>query len=426
MVHEREVARHRAGARRGRRCKSLAALLSAVLVGLVLAAASPAAAAGNGEIVLTWGRNTYGQLGIGTTTPSTQPGSTVPIEAHVPAGTAFTAVSGGYGHSVALTSTGNVYAWGQNDAGQLGDGTFTDSNEPVEVDLPAATTVLALTSTGHVLSWGYNEWGQLGNATTGVDSDVPVEVQLSAGTTVTAISAGAGHAVALTSTGEVLTWGDNDFGQLGDGTRTDHDVPGAVTIPGGATVRAIAGGDDHSLALTSTGTVLAWGCNGQGQLGNGTTTTSATPVNVSIPVGETVSSLAAGAGNYHSLAITQSPSSTTSLTADPREATVGHEVTFTAKVTCSTGAAAEGEVRFLNTHGDLIGTAALVDGVATLTVSDLAEGEHTVVAEYEGDATCPSSASDPVTVTVTVEQCGCCKDDCKDGSVVDLVVLWCQ
>ncbi|MFC0598251.1 Ig-like domain repeat protein [Streptomyces palmae] len=282
------------------------AVVTAFALTIALPAMTPAAAATGGGEVLTWGRNTYGQLGNGTTTPSTQPGSTVPIRADLPEGVTATAVSGGYGFSVALTSTGQVLAWGQNDVGQLGDGTFTDSTTPVEVDLPAGTTVtaiatgddhvLALTSSGEVLAWGYNEWGQLGNGTIGVDSNVPVSVHLPAGTTVTAISCGAGHSLALTSTGEVLAWGDNDLGQLGDGTTVNRDEPVEVSLPAGTTATAIAGGDDHSLALTSTGEVLAWGYNAYGQLGNGTTTSSSLPVTVLLPAGADVTSLAAGHG----------------------------------------------------------------------------------------------------------------------------------
>ncbi len=182
------------------------ALMAAFVLAVSSSGVTPAAAAPSGGDVWTWGRNQFGQLGNGTTSPSTQPGSTVPVQADLPAGTTATAVAGGYGFSVALTSTGQVLAWGQNDVGQLGDGTFTDRTTPLQVHLPAGTTVtaiaagddyvLALTSNGQVLAWGYNEWGQLGNGVTGGESDVPVAVHLPAGTTVTAISSGAGHALA--------------------------------------------------------------------------------------------------------------------------------------------------------------------------------------------------------------------------------------
>jgi hypothetical protein len=106
--------------------------------------------------------------------------------------------------------------------------------------------------------------------------------------------------MALTSTGQVRAWGSNGFGQLGDGTTTSSSTPVPVSLPSGTTVTAIASGLDHSLALTSTGQVLAWGLNYYGQLGNGTTANSSTPVVVSAL--QTVVTAIAGGGN-HSLAI---------------------------------------------------------------------------------------------------------------------------
>ena len=127
------------------------------------------------------------------------------------------------------------------------------------------------------MAWGCNDSGQLGNGTT-TDSDVPVAVSGLGG--VTAIAAGADHSLALLSDGTVMAWGYNGSGQLGNGTTTDSDVPVAVSGLSG-TVTAIAGGGTHSLALLSDGTVMAWGRNGSGQLGNGTTTDSHVPVAVS-------------------------------------------------------------------------------------------------------------------------------------------------
>src|SRR5262249_25081623 len=162
--------------------------------------------------------------------------------------------------------------------GQLGNGTNTDSTTPVKVTLPVGVKVtqvragcfdsLALTSTGKVLAWGANDFGQLGNGTT-VDSDVPRNVSLPNGTTVKAIAAGEAHSLALTSTGQVLAWGFNADGELGDGTTTNRHRPVSVALPAGASVTGIAAGEFHSLAITSTGGALAWGFNNQGELGNG-------------------------------------------------------------------------------------------------------------------------------------------------------------
>jgi alpha-tubulin suppressor-like RCC1 family protein len=256
--------------------------------------------------VLAWGNNGYGQLGNGTNT-----GSTVPVTVSLPSGTTATAVATGtYYDSFAVTSTGSVLAWGNNGYGQLGNGTTADSNVPVGVSLPSGTTVtavaggslhtLALTSTGSVLAWGDNVYGQLGNGTN-VSSAVPVPVSLPSGTVVTAIAAGNHHSLALTSTGSVLAWGYDLFGQLGNGTNASSNVPVPVSLPSGTVVTAIAGGFWHSLALTSTGSVLSWGYNFYGELGNGTNTDSNIPVSVSLPAGDTVTAVSAGA--YHSLAL---------------------------------------------------------------------------------------------------------------------------
>ncbi len=250
-----------------------------------------------------WGNNNDGQLGNGTIT-----NSSTPVAVSLASGTTVTAIAGGGYHSLALTSTGQVLAWGYNSFGELGNGTTSSSTTPVAVSLPSGTTVtaiaggsyhsLALTSSGQVLAWGDNVEGELGNGTT-TSSSTPVQVSLPSGTIVTAIAGGGYHSLALTSSGQVLAWGNNAYGQLGNGTTTNSSTPVAVSLPSGTTVTAIAGGSYHSLALTSSGQVLAWGNNAQGELGNGTTTYSSTPIAVSaFPA-----AVAIAGGGYHSLAI---------------------------------------------------------------------------------------------------------------------------
>ena len=205
-----------------------------------------------------------------------------------------------------------MLAWGDNPFGQLGDGTTISRSVPVAVDLPAGVTVtavaagaghsLALTSAGQLLAWGDNRHGQLGDGTT-ISSSVPVAVHLRAGVTVTAIAAGDDDSLALTSAGQLLAWGWNAYGQLGYGTTTSSSVPVAVDLPAGVTVTAVAAGEYYGLALTSAGQLLAWGDNAYGQLGDGTTISSSVPVAVDLPTATAATAIAAG--YLHSLAIVQ-------------------------------------------------------------------------------------------------------------------------
>ena len=117
---------------------------------------------------------------------------------------------------------------------------------------------LALSSSGAVFAWGWNIAGQLCNGST-TGADVPVKVKPFEGTKVIGITAGFAHSLALTSTGAVLACGKNDDGELGDGGTTDSDVPVKVDLPAGTKVTGVAAGAGHNLAVTSTGAVLAWG-----------------------------------------------------------------------------------------------------------------------------------------------------------------------
>ncbi|MGH3391638.1 MAG: RCC1 domain-containing protein [Actinomadura sp.] len=246
---------------------------------------------------LSWGQNNFGELGDPMATERYVPG-----EVSMPTGVTFATITTGAYHTAALTTAGDVYAWGFNIFGQLGDGTTTDAATPVQSTLPMGTTVtqlvagvahnLALTSTGEVYAWGYNAYGQLGDGTT-TDRDTPVPVDLPVGVTISSVGAGWNHSVAVTSTGELLAWGDNENGQLGDGTTTNSDTPVQVLLPTGVTVTTAAGGLNHSLAVTFTGEVLAWGDNGNGQLGDGTLTARDTPV-ATWPAGVTVTDVRGG------------------------------------------------------------------------------------------------------------------------------------
>jgi alpha-tubulin suppressor-like RCC1 family protein len=273
--------------------------------------------------VWSWGLNFYGALGDGTSF-----NSAVPVQVLNPAdGTPFngvTAVAARDYNSLVLKNDGTVWDWGTNGLGQLGIGTTSMfSNVPVQVLYLSGVTAiacggyynLARTSDGTVWAWGWNYYGQLGNGTT-FDSFTPVQVLNPNGTPfsgVTAIAAGGGgssaHSLALANDGTVWAWGNNEHGQLGDGTTTERHTPVQVLNPDGTPfsgIRAIAAGYDHSVAVKNDGTVWAWGHNDHKQLGvgDGTITESHTPVQLLNPDGTPFSGIATvAAGVWHSLAL---------------------------------------------------------------------------------------------------------------------------
>ena len=128
-----------------------------------------------------------------------------------------------------------------------------------------------------------------------------MQVSLPSGVIITNIAGGSLHSLALASNGTVWAWGNNDFGELGNGTNTYSSIPVQVSLPSGVIITNIAGGADHSLALASNGTVWAWGWNISGELGNGTNTPSDIPVQVSLPNEVTITNVASE--GLHSLAL---------------------------------------------------------------------------------------------------------------------------
>jgi alpha-tubulin suppressor-like RCC1 family protein len=246
------------------------------------------AAGGNHSLALTssgavktWGANNSGQLGDGTVINSKTPVNVSGLLSGI------SAIAGGASHSLALTSGGAVKAWGANNDGQLGDGSKTNSTTPVGVfGLSSGIAAiaaggfhsLALTSGGAIKAWGLNDNGQLGNGSF-TSYTTPVNVTtLTSG--VTSIAAGQSHSLA-TATGQAAwAWGLNASGQLGDTTVIRKNSP--VEVFGlSSGITALSGGGYHSLALTTNANVKAWGQNTEGQLGNDSTWNATSPVDVS-------------------------------------------------------------------------------------------------------------------------------------------------
>ncbi len=264
--------------------------------------------------VFAWGDAVLGDGG-----PPNSPRPVAVIMNGALSGKTVTAIAASYNRSLALTSDGKIFGWG---APPIGDGTGHSRYEPAPVVMDGALTgktvvaiaganvhSVALTADGQVFTWGSNDFGQLGNGTT-TESLEPVAVKRSgalAGKIVTAIAASGLQTMVLTSDGQVFCWGSNESGQLGDGSTTRRNEPVPVITNGALgnkAITAIVAGYSHAVALTSDGRLFAWGWNLYGQLGDGSTTQRNEPVEVNMDAMAGRSVIAIAGGGLHTLALT--------------------------------------------------------------------------------------------------------------------------
>ncbi|XMB72031.1 leucine-rich repeat protein [Mycoplasmatota bacterium WC30] len=276
--------------------------------------------------VFTWGANNNGELGDGTIISSYTP-IEITSQFDLNEGEYITSISLGFHHSSALTSEGRLFMWGKNYYGQLGDGTTTYRSIPTEItsqfNLNESETIinvslsynysLAITSEGRVFTWGYNCFGVLGDGTI-IDRHTPVEItsqfNLSESETITYVSLGYGFASAITSAERIFTWGWNSEGQLGDGTTSTSYNPLEITsqfnLNEGETIISMSLADEHSSALTSEGRIFTWGDNGYGQLGDGTTINKLVPTEITseFTLNESETIIDISLGDSHSSALT--------------------------------------------------------------------------------------------------------------------------
>ncbi|MCX7917751.1 MAG: hypothetical protein N2589_06480 [bacterium] len=238
-------------------------------------------------VVLTWGGNFSGQLGN-----LTYNDSPFPVIVREKNGNIFNGVikvAAGWDFSVVLKKDGTVWTWGDNKCGQLGDGSFKNRNYPIPVrnhlgkgylkdiiDIKAgAFHILALSKDGTVWSWGNNEFGQLGDGSF-ENKFYPVKVRNLSGRgyleNIVKIECGAFHSLAIDKDGNLYAWGKNWKGQLGDGTYINRNRPIQVLGENGdgflKNVVDVSAGRNHTIALNRKGEIFVWGGNVFGQLGN--------------------------------------------------------------------------------------------------------------------------------------------------------------
>jgi alpha-tubulin suppressor-like RCC1 family protein len=252
--------------------------------------------------VTCWGRNNLGQLGRGgsSTTSVFSPSATVVQGLTNPV--AISASKTG-DHACAVNSSGNAYCWGSNSNGQLGRNNQADSTSAVEVRVTSGGTALPSVRsiatggshscatlsynssyTAGIYCWGSNANGQLGDGSTtqsSIATAVATTNQGAATSSVwfTQVVAGTSHTCALRNDGAVFCWGLNSSGQLGDNSTTSRSVPTAVNGLGASSgVVSLSAGGNHTCALKSDHSVLCWGANDLGQLGDGTTTQRNSPI----------------------------------------------------------------------------------------------------------------------------------------------------
>jgi len=254
-------------------------------------------------LVWAWGNNSLGKLGDGTITDRSSPVSVIG------GFTDWCQVSAGSFHTVAVRTNGTLWAWGCNGSGRLGDNTVTSRSSPVSViggftdwcQVSAGSQhTAAVRTNGTLWAWGLSFCGRLGDGTT-TDRSSPVSVvggftdwcQVSTSTNL--------HSLGVRQNGTAWAWGFNGGGQLGDGTTTERSSP--VSVVGGFTDWCqVSAGSSHSLGVRQNGTAWAWGDNTAGRLGDGTTTSRSSPVSV---IGGFTDWCQVSSGSSHSLGVRQ-------------------------------------------------------------------------------------------------------------------------
>jgi len=192
-------------------------------------------------------------------------------------------LASGLRHTCVVLDNGSVSCWGANHQGQLGNGNYTDLDSPIltssfgngrtAVAISSGQThMCAILDNGSVSCWGNNYYGQLGDGSNMIRNTPTQTLSLGNGTTAVAISSGPSHTCAVLDSGSVSCWGGNGYGQLGDGTRNERNTPApTLSLGDERTAVAVSTGMDHTCVILDNGSVSCWGRNNDGQLGDGGT-----------------------------------------------------------------------------------------------------------------------------------------------------------
>lgn len=238
------------------------------------------------DVNYCWGYNGDGQLGIGLPPQGSGPVFAFPQPVAAIGSLTFRQAVGSRFHTCALTLSGIGYCWGTNLDGRLGNNTVIPSTTPVQLVTsttfktinPGRLHTCGLSLTNRAFCWGYARDGALGIGFVPVDS-ILLATEVAGARNYKSVATGRSHSCAVTTGGVVWCWGDNQLGQLGDGTVTGSFLPVLTATAMG--IDSVTAGGNHSCALTTAGAALCWGDNTFGQLGRGNTTASLTPVAVS-------------------------------------------------------------------------------------------------------------------------------------------------
>ena len=234
---------------------------------------------GLGGEIFCFGDNSYGQLGDGTLTSRPAPA----LASLGPTALRAAAVTAGGGHTCAIDVTGQPWCWGRNDSGQLGIGAGANQPTPAPVSLPGNAPVRSLSAggahtcavdqAGGVWCWGADDRGQLGRGTAGANVDLGAPAAVALPAPASSVSAGGAHSCASLGDASVWCWGANDSGQLGDGTTVDRPTPVRAAGAGGT----VSAGALHTCASGPDHTISCWGADTSGQLGDAVTLTISAP-----------------------------------------------------------------------------------------------------------------------------------------------------